>query len=530
MDASRLAAALSGWSEALGAAHVVRDPAELDRASTATFPTAGRIRAVLRPGSRDEVRAALTIATRERVPLHPVSGGKNWGLGSRVPPRDAVLLDLGRLNRIVEVDEELAFARIEPGVTFQDLYDRLRATGSRLFVSTTGGSPLGSVLANALERGDGSGPNGDRVAHLAALEVVLPTGEVVNTGFERFSGTALGPLHRHGVGPSLDGLFTQSNLGVVTQGTVWLAPLPRHLGIVRFAVPERSQLGRVADAVRTLLLEGTLRTGVGIWNDWRVLSVAERYPYAETGDRTPLPRALLERRAAAWGGAAWLGLASIYAATAELGLAARRRVEQVLGPWVAGLEVDARDGEPTSGHELYPAVEPGHCFLQGIPHERSLESVYWRKREPAPEHPDPDRDGCGVIWLCPTLPLRGADVEAATNLVEARMLEHGFEPLVALMAQAPRTALLLPMIVYDRAADGDDERAMACHDVLLRELSDRGYLPHRLGTASFGSLPAPRDDSARVLKQLKQLLDPSDVLSPGRYDFRDAWPEGPKSR
>ena len=82
----------------------------------------------------------------------------------------------------------LAYVTVEPGVTFAALHAFLRARGSRLFASTTGGSPHASVVGNALERGDGSGPYGDRLQHACALEVVLPTGEVVHTGHDRFEG------------------------------------------------------------------------------------------------------------------------------------------------------------------------------------------------------------------------------------------------------------------------------------------------------------------------------------------------------
>lgn len=496
------------------------DRGVLEPAQAATFATEGRVLAMIRPGTREEVRQALAIASAERVPVHPVSGGKNWGLGSRAPLGEAVLLDLGRLNRIVELSEDLAYARIEPGVTFRQLYDHLRQHRSKLFVSTIGGSPESSVLANALERGDGSGPLGERALHLAALEVVLPSGELVHTGFGRFGESGLAPLHRFGVGPALDGLFTQSNLGVVTEGTVWLSPLPRHLAVVRFSIRDRAKLGPLMDAVRTLKLDGTLESGVGLWNDWRVLSVAEQYPWSEAGGVTPLPEVLLQQRAQAWGSASWLGLASIYAPSEEQGTAQRRHVERVLAPWVDELSFEARTGEPESGAELFPPDDPGWCFLQGIPHEQSLKSVYWRKREPAPDDPDPDRDRCGVIWLCPSVPLRAAEIEEAVNIVERVLPEHGFEPLLVIMAQACRTALLLPMIVFDRDTPGEDARAAACHDALMLRLVQQGHLPQRLGIQSMHALPPAQDDYDAVLRRLKQLLDPADVLSPGRYDFR----------
>ncbi len=514
----------------VGDEHVRVDAAELERAGTATFATSQRIAAIVRPGSRAEVQECVRVAREHAVALYAVSRGKNWGLGSRVPPRDAVLLELGRMNRIVAFDEELAWVTVEPGVDFGQLYDFLRDRGSRLFANTTGASPHASVVGNALERGDGTGPYGDRAAHVCALEAVLATGECVRTGFGRFDGTPLAPLHRWGVGPSLDGLFTQSNLGIVTQMTLWLSPLPRCLSAVRFSIKDPARLAALVDALRRLRLDGTLRSVVGIWNDYRVLSTRRQYPWDLAHDKTPLSRALLDTIRDEWGGATWFGLTALYAPAPEIGAAQRAHVERALSPLVDYLSVEERNGEPASGNELFSGDDPAFMFLQGIPHEGSLKSVYWRKRMPVPDDPDPERDRCGVLWACPALPFRGADVADAARIIEPLMLEHGFEPLIAMVGQSERVIYLVPLVIYDRDVSGEDERAMACHDAMLSSLSAQGYLPYRLGIQSMHALPAPNDDSGSVIARLKRALDPDDVLAPGRYDFRERWPRPPRSQ
>lgn len=516
----------SHFVQAVGAEHVLVDEQTLERAGTATFATTQRVAAVVRPLDRHEVQACLRIARRERMAVYPFSRGKNWGLGSRVPPRDgSVLLDLGRMDRIVGFDEEMAWVTVEPGVSFGQLYEFLRERRSRLFANSTGASPDASVVGNALERGDGTGPYGDRFQHVCALEVVLPTGECVHTGFGRFDGAPLAPLHRWGVGPTFDGLFSQSNLGVVTQMTLWLTPLPRSLSAVRFSVVEASRLPRLVDALRGLRQDGTLRSSIGLWNDYRVLSTRGQYPWHLTGGKTPLPRAVLDSIRHEWGGASWFGTTAIYAASAEQGRAHCAHVERTLAPLVDHLSIDERHGEPTSGHELFIEDDPAFMFLQGIPHKQSLKSVYWRKRMPPPEHPDPERDRCGVLWACPTLPFHGTDAAAAARIVERVLPAHGFEPLTAMVAQTERSIYLVPLIIYDRDIEGEDERAMQAHDALLAELVDQGYLPYRLGIQSMNALPSPGDDHGALLRRIKRALDPDDILAPGRYDFRDTWPE-----
>lgn len=517
--------ALTAFRDAVGPEHVLTDGAALARAMTATFATAARIPAIVRPSSREEVQACLGVANRFRVRVYPVSRGKNWGFGSRVPAADGcVLLDLGRMNRVVDYDESLAYVTVEPGVSFAELYAFLRARGSKLFASTTGASPHASVLANALERGDGSGPYGDRASHVCALEVVLPTGEVVHTGQDRFAGAKAAPVMRWGVGPALDGLFSQSNLGVVTRLTLWLAPLPRSLAIARFSVVDPARLRTMVDACRVLRLEGTLRSVVGIWNDYRVLSTRRQYPWETTGGATPLRRDALAQIAAEWGGATWFGSTAIYAPTAAEGRAAAARVEHALRPYVDHLSIDVRTGDPTSGHELFDAQDPAFLFMQGIPHEHSLRSLYWRKRTPVPEAIDADRDRCGALWTSLALPFRGRDVLDLARALEEVMLAHELEPMLAMVAPTERALYLFPLVIYDRDAPGADEQAMRCHDAIVATACAAGYPPYRLGVQSMGALPAPRDDHGALLARLKKALDPNDVLAPGRYDFRETWP------
>jgi 4-cresol dehydrogenase (hydroxylating) len=225
-DGSSLNAAFTSWCEALRDEHVVRTPEALTAAGKTTFATHSRVRGLLRPGTREEVQACVRIANRFGIPLYPISTGKNWGYGSRVPVHDGVLIDLGRLTRIVDFDEDLAYVTLEPGVTQRQLYDFLRERHSKLWMDATGASPDCSIIGNTLERGFGHTPNGDHSGTSCGLEVVLPNGDVIETGFGHFQHGRTAALHRWGVGPSLDGLFGQSNFGIVTRMTVWLMPAP----------------------------------------------------------------------------------------------------------------------------------------------------------------------------------------------------------------------------------------------------------------------------------------------------------------
>ncbi len=281
--------ALSAWRRLLGDEHVLTDENTLRAAETATFATCQRIPALLRPGPREEVQGCLRVANDWRVPVYPVSAGKNWGLGSRVPPTDGcVLLDLSRLNRIVDFNPDLAYLTVEPGVTFRQAHDFLKQQNVNLAVAVIGGPPEASLIGNTVERGDGVGPYGDRLSSVYALEVVLPTGECIHTDFGRFPGASAAPVHRTGVGPALNGLFTQSNLGIVTRMTLWLMPLPDFFQTFDFRLPDLARWPALGDALSALMFRGLVRDNcVFLWNSYKVLMGAANTRGEPLGARPP---------------------------------------------------------------------------------------------------------------------------------------------------------------------------------------------------------------------------------------------------
>jgi 4-cresol dehydrogenase (hydroxylating) len=523
-------AAIDALVRVVGVEHVVVDPAALSEAETATFATSQEVRAIVRPRDAAQVQACLKVANEEGLALYPISRGKNWGLGSRVPVQSGcVVLDLGRMDRIVDYDPEMAFVTVEPGVTQRQLADFLRAQGGRHLFACTGAPPDSSIVGNTLERGDGVGPLGDRAAHVCALEIVLATGDIVKSGFARHASAKCSNLHRWGVGPSIDGLFSQSNLGIVTRLTMWLTPTPNVMLSLRLAITDQGRLGSLIDGLRALRLEGTLTSVCALWNEYRVLSARGQFPWEAAAHRTPLgPDGVALLRPAA----AWFGIAAIYAPSLAQADAAQQRIVEVLAERVdsLGFQLEVRGSGVVvhtvvkgddSALAVFGSAEAALAVLSGAPQEASLASAYWRKKSPVPPGTrDLDRDRCGFLWSCPAIPLRGEDAMLATSTCHRTMLAHGFEPMLALLPQHDRTAYLVPVISYDRDIPGEDGRALACHDALLAALIAEGYFPYRLGVQSMNALPPPDDDSLLLHDRLKRALDPNGVLAPGRYDFR----------
>ena len=535
------AQALSEWRSAVGRDNVITKEAVLRAAQRATFSTHQRVPAVIRPGDRQEVQACLRIANWFRVSVYPVSRGKNWGYGSRVPPADrTVVLDLSRMNRILDFNEDLAFVTVEPGVTQGQLYDFLQERKSRLWMDATGSSRMASVAGNAIERGFGHTPYGDRFSHVCSLEVVLPNGEYIDSGFSRFGGAKAAPLYRWGVGPSVDGLFSQSSFGVITRMTLWLMPAPEYFQAFFLRCDDDAALGPLVDALRPLRLNGTLRSAVHIGNDYKVLSGLRQYPWEETGGTTPLSREAMRQFRARLRFGAWNASGGLYGTRRQVA-EARRQLRKALAGKVSRLQFI--DDRMLSMAERYSTpfrmitgwdlgrtlalLKPVYGLMKGIPTDKPLASAYWRKRQPPPQNMDPDRDGCGLLWLAPVAPADAKHAGNLTRITTEMVLEHGLEPAISLTMVTERSLACVICLSYDRDVAGEDDRAMECYTRLRERLAEEGYYSYRLGTQSMADMDLPCGYTD-LLANLKRALDPNGILAPRHYQPAGLGPSRPQ--
>jgi len=518
------------WAKVIGPANVITGEGPLHEAETGTFATGHRIPAIVRPGSRQEVQECLRIANRSGTPVYPISSGKNWGYGSRMPAADnCVLMELGRMNRILDFSEDLAYVTVEPGVTQAQLYDFLKERGSSLWMDATGASPACSLIGNTVERGFGHTPYGDHFAHSCGLEVVLPNGEVIETGFARYPGAKAAPTYHWGVGPSLDGLFSQSNLGIVTRMTVWLMPAPEYFQAYYFRCPSADGLPGLIDALRPLRMDATIRSSSHIANDYKVLAALQQYPWERVNGKTPLgPDEMSQFRKELKIGA-WNGSGALYGTRAQV-REARRLLRRALAGKASRLEflddrklrtasLFAKPYEMISGWKLeriMAVLKPVYGLMKGIPTDHPLFSTYWRKRNPPPSHMDPDRDGCGLLWCSPVAPNQGRNAQEVASLATELALRHGYEPQISLTVLSERTLACIISIGFDRDVPGEDDRALACHHDLLEQLAAKGYYPYRLSVDAMPAMDHP-GYYGDLLHAIKGTLDPKDILAPGRY-------------
>ncbi|MFO6424143.1 FAD-dependent oxidoreductase [Motilimonas sp. KMU-193] len=524
---------LQKYAEVVGTDNLLTQPEQLQPYETATYETTETVKAVLKPESAEQVQALVKLANEFKDPLYPISSGKNWGYGSAVPTADGcTILDLSLMRNIVKFDPDLAYVTVEPGVTQKQLYDFLQQQGGKLWMDATGSSQECSIIGNTMERGFGHTPYGDHFANVSGLEVVLANGECFKTGFARFANAQAAEVYHWGVGPYLDGLFSQSSFAVVTQMTIWLMPKPAYFQAF-FCSVDKADFGPMVDALRPLRLDGTLKSAMHLVNGDKVVSAFDQYPWQAMEEATPLSREWLAQRLKQLDAKEWNASGALYGTWLEVAVA-RRKIKQAL-KHIPSHKIKFLDDtllrvarlvqtpyQWVTGFDLKGALDkslPVYHLKQGVPTNAFIPSTYWRKKQPPPEMDaaHPDRDKCGLLWLAPVAPMTGEHATRLEHLVYKYLLEYGFEPAISMTLLTERCIDCVICITYDRENAEQEKQALACHDALFSALTSEGYFPYRLSTRAMTMLPAAAAGYLQVVRGIKQTLDPNMIFSPGRY-------------
>lgn len=259
VSASAFAAALGKFAAVVGEDWVFTSETDLDLYRDAYSPLWGeaaerRASAAVAPSSVDQVQQIVRIANQYKVPLYPISTGKNLGYGGSAPGYSgSVVVDLKRMNRIIEVDDKRHFAIVEPGVSYYDLYNHIQERKLRVWIDVPEPG-WGSVVGNALDHGQGwtLGAYRDHFRSHCGMEVVLPSGELLRTGMGAMPNAETWAQFPYGFGPHVDGLFSQGNFGIVTKMGFWLMPEPEAYMTGRVLVPRRRDLIPLVEVITEL--------------------------------------------------------------------------------------------------------------------------------------------------------------------------------------------------------------------------------------------------------------------------------------
>jgi 4-cresol dehydrogenase (hydroxylating) len=454
------------------------------------------------PTSVEEIRSVLGIANRYGLPLWTVSLGRNYAYGGAAPClKGSMILDLNRM-RAIKVDAELGYAVVEPGVTYLDLYKFIQDNKYPLWIDCPDPG-WGSVLGNTLEHGIGYTAYGDHAGHQCGMEVVLADGQVVRTGLGAMDGNPAWPLYKYSFGPSLDGLFMQSNFGVVSKIGVWLMPEPQTFSVVEMMFRREEDIAPMIDALRVLRLDGTVPTAT-IANWMRI--AAGNTTRAEWYDgKGALPHEAVERLIKGMGIGYWGMRFGLYGR--EKILARKREAVEEAFSRIDGVEMTV------ATYARGEKIAPEHGTLAGIP-SVDLMPLNWL-------------GGAGAHIECPlVVPMRGAEFHDLYQRRTELFNNEGFDHYCGLTSTTPRSFINTGSIIFDHNNAEQCARARALGRTLIEDAHKRhlaGYRAH-ISEMDFVAAQFDFNDHAalRTYERLKDALDPGGVLSPGKQGI---WPK-----
>ncbi|MDD2455088.1 MAG: FAD-binding oxidoreductase [Kiritimatiellae bacterium] len=173
---------------------------------------------VVHPGTAREVAEVLKIANTHKIPVTPWGGGSG-SQGGALPIYGGIVLDMKRMNKVLDIDPVSMTVTAEVGINTQHLEWEVEKAGfsTMHFPASIACATLGGFIAH---RGTGvlSTKYGKIEDMIMSMEVVTPAGEIINTL----------PVPRHASGPSLTELYmgSEGTLGVVTKAVMKIHPIP----------------------------------------------------------------------------------------------------------------------------------------------------------------------------------------------------------------------------------------------------------------------------------------------------------------
>jgi len=479
--------------------------------------------AAVAPDGVEQVQQVVRIANTHRIPIYPVSTGKNLGYGGSAPAYSAsVVLDLKRMNRIIEVNEKSAYALVEPGVSYFDLYRYIQEKGLKLWVDVPDpgwGSPIG----NSLDRGGGylMPQFRNHFDSHCGMEVVLANGEVMRTGMGALPGAKTWQQYKTGFGPWVDGIFSQSNFGVVTKMGFWLMPEPDSYFSGTVTVPKRDDLSPLID-IMTYLENTRITNGMPFLGSpllSRGLFGGGPPPDAELTALLAKPNVVsspeLQEYAEKKGAHYWSCTLSFYGA-AKANEAnwefAKQKFSAIPGAKFA-------DGESYKLPLTPEQREQVHKPQFGIPSLAMFSIGARSETNPTPTN--------GHVWFSPIIPRTGEAIFEANRTFSDACHELGL----------PAPVFSLPTCYWERAFiflygfpithdPETNKKNRASFQKLVKVAAEHGWGEYRTAPAHQAAVMDTYSFNNHALlrfhETLKDAVDPNGILSAGRYGI---WPK-----
>jgi len=470
--------------------NLVASGKELDQLlqNTSHF-TAPVVLGLIKIQSQSELDEVVAIANEQSISLYPYSKGLNWGLGSKLPVVDnCILLDLSALNQIIGLNEKFHYAIVEPGVSQGQLAEEIARKGLKLMVNVTGSSPHASVLGNSMERG--SGFLAHRIEDIRGMEVLLADGLRVKSGFWNLEPSDREVHHfGYGMGPDWRGIFSQSNLGIVTKLVVNLYPKKEVQKMIWIKV-EQAQLPDLVEALSDLYQRKYIHSVTHIGNDKRMKIENQNK------ENTTI----------------WTAMAMVQGSENFV-----RFLEEEI-PLQLSRICDSMGFLTEQEAENQNLGEVFGCHV-GKPTDYFVRAMYQSEGATLDiADLQIDLGRYGMLCCLPILPAYGPDIQKATEILDSIERDFGIIPAATLN---PLNDLYLESVIniyFDRTEPASIELAHRANDEMIKRFYDVGFRFYRFDVKTMHDYIDAENPHWRLVAKLKQALDPNRIFSPGRYE------------
>jgi 4-cresol dehydrogenase (hydroxylating) len=453
---------------------------------------------VVQPGNVEEVQEVVRLANELEVHIWASSAGRNYGYGGSAPlVSESIVINMRRMNNVLEINDEDGFALVEPGVTFFDLHTKIRENEMDVMMSVPD-IAWGSLVGNSSQHGYGYTITGEHADAIVGLEVVLPNGELLRTGHGAKSNSPMWQRHKRAFGPAIDDLFKQSNFGIITKMGVALTPTPEKM-TTGFVWYDGDEVNPLLERVKPLIQNETIQGTPVVFNAPRESSVEEEtielFEQAEAGELRHPTR--------------WALRISIFGP--EPVVEAKEKIFRKALSDLDNIEISLSTYDGDISPEEVDDVE--HLVPLGMPTMLLLDQGRAAFGEEM-----------GHIEFAPRIPFDADEYNKVAEKIQDKVHENGLFVDV-MTAMHKKSMAMFGMIYFDST---NDEQIRTAHRIvkeLIDEVGEMGYTEYRGHVNIMDDVAETFDFNDHALHKfyttIKDAIDPKGILAPGNHGI---WP------
>lgn len=456
------------------------------------------IKCIIYPKSKTDVQSIVRLAGSRKIQLYPISQGKNWGFGSKLPPANhCVIIDFSRyMNNIKKVNSNLGYALIEPGVTQAQLANYLKVNNIKLVLDVTGSGQDTSIVGNLLDRGVGY--NNIRTEILLYLEVVLANGEILTTGaIYNDDADYLAP---YTLGPDLKGLFIQSNFGIITSACIKLRKTPQYqksfflllrneinidLPLIKLRVLKQDTvINCVPHAFNSARIK-SISKGQFFNNSWIIVGNISGIKIKAKNDEKIIKKALKS-----YGTLIFFDTLRIKLVKKFSNIFLSKNLNLLLN-----------------------LAELLNNLNSGIPSSLGIKTIF------SQENPD-SLGSVGFIFLAIVLPVETESINSCINICNKRSEEFTSDIAISLNLISEYCLEGVISIQFNRLSEMETEKSHRLSKILWKDFIDNKISPYRVNINDMQCIvKEPYLNYWNLVQELKKFIDPHNIISPERYNI-----------